>query len=112
MPARWAIEVFLSAHLPYCRSGYSADEVQISGRHEETRIPDFYRVNFEVTHLKPFPYLAFPVSRHRKNSPESPSFDGELMAGFAQVLPQTFLQKPLAEETPPAGKRRVGCAGR
>jgi len=24
--------------------------------------PDFYRVNFEVNNLKPFPYLAFPHS--------------------------------------------------
>ncbi len=64
------------------------------GRHEETRTPDLYRVNFEVTHLKPFPYLAFPHSRYCKEGPKTPSFDGELMAGFASV-PQAFLQQPL-----------------
>ena len=34
--------------------------VERNGRHEETRTPDLYRVNFEVNNLKPFPYLAFP----------------------------------------------------
>jgi hypothetical protein len=33
---------------------------KINGRHEETRTPDLYRVNFEVATLNPFPYLAFP----------------------------------------------------
>jgi hypothetical protein len=37
-------------------------QVQENGRHEETRTPDLYRVNFEVTTLKTFPYLAFPHS--------------------------------------------------
>ncbi len=33
---------------------------ELNGRHEETRTPDLYRVNFEVTYPKPSPYLAFP----------------------------------------------------
>ena len=35
-------------------------------RHEETRTPDLYRVNFEVYNLKPFPCLAFPHFLHQK----------------------------------------------
>jgi hypothetical protein len=54
-----------------------------NGRHEETRTPDLYRVNFEVTTLKPFPYLAFPHSVNPKIPQEWPSFDGELMASCA-----------------------------
>jgi hypothetical protein len=67
--------------------------IERNGRHEGTRTPALYRVNFELTHLKPFPYLAFPHSRYSKKGPKTPSFDGELMAGFASV-PQAFLQKP------------------
>jgi hypothetical protein len=32
-------------------------------RHEETRTPGLYRINFEVSHIKLFSSLAFPVSR-------------------------------------------------
>jgi hypothetical protein len=42
--------------------------------------PHFYRVNFEVNHLKPFPHLAFPHFLIVQNAPKQPSFDGELMA--------------------------------
>jgi len=35
--------------------------IERNGRHEGTRTPDLYRVNFEVTYLKPFACLAFPV---------------------------------------------------
>jgi len=35
----------------------------VGTRHEETRTPDLYRVNFEVLHLKPFACLAFPLLR-------------------------------------------------
>jgi len=47
-----------------------------------TRTPDLYRVNFEVSNLKPFPYLAFPHFLALKNTLKQPSFDGELMAGY------------------------------
>jgi len=39
-----------------------------------------YRVNFEVTTLKPFSYLAFPHFLAPENTLKQPSFDGELMA--------------------------------
>ena len=55
---------------------------KINGRHEETRTPDLYRVNFEVNNLKPFPYLAFPHLVGPKIPQKRPSFDGELMASF------------------------------
>ncbi|PYX65774.1 MAG: hypothetical protein DMG74_06735 [Acidobacteria bacterium] len=42
----------------------------------------FYRVNFEVSNLKPFPYLAFPHSIHLKTARKRPSFDGKVMASF------------------------------
>jgi hypothetical protein len=54
-----------------------------NGRHEETRTPDLYRVNFEVTNLKPFPYLAFPQMIGSKMGPKQAGFDGELMASFS-----------------------------
>jgi hypothetical protein len=38
------------------------------------------RVNFEVTTLKPFSYLAFPHLLASEKAPKQPSFDGELMA--------------------------------
>src|SRR5258708_37954064 len=60
------------------RSGFN----EINGRHEETRTPDLYRVNFEVNSLNPFPYLAFPHSTDPKTARKWPSFDGELMASL------------------------------
>ena len=59
---------------------------EINGRHEETRTPDLYRVNFEVKTLKPFPYLAFPHRLASEKAPKQPSFDGELMASSLVVL--------------------------
>jgi hypothetical protein len=59
---------------------------KINGRHEETRTPDLYRVNSEVTTLKPFPYLAFPHSKGPKIALKLPSFDGELMASFSEFF--------------------------
>ncbi len=46
------------------------------------RAPDLYRVNFEVNNLKPFPYLAFPLSIDPETARKWLSFDGELMASF------------------------------
>jgi hypothetical protein len=42
----------------------------------------FYRVNFEVTTLRPFSYLAFPHILASEKTSKQPSFDGELMASF------------------------------
>jgi hypothetical protein len=42
---------------------------------------DLCRVNFEVTTLKSFSYLAFPHLLAPEKAPKQPSFDGELMAG-------------------------------
>src|ERR1035437_680772 len=50
-----------------------------NGRHEETRTPDLYRVNFEVTPLKPFSSLAFPVSPSPKMHLRQCSFGDELV---------------------------------
>ncbi len=47
-----------------------------------SRLRSLYRVNFEVTGLKPFSHLAFPRFSAVQNSPKQPSFDGELMASF------------------------------
>src|SRR5271169_938582 len=66
------LEIFGDSPYPYGKNG----------RHEETRTPDLYRVNFEVNNLKPFPHLAFPHSSYPKIGLEIPSFDGELMASY------------------------------
>ena len=42
-----------------------------NGRHEETRTPDLYRVNFELSRLKPFRSLAFPTLRTPKKPKNS-----------------------------------------
>jgi hypothetical protein len=68
---------------------------KINGRHEETRTPDLYRVNFEVNNLKPFPYLAFPHSITLEMVRKQPSFDGELMASRL-TFPPSFVYSPLA----------------
>jgi hypothetical protein len=52
------------------------------GLHVGTRTPDLYRVNFEVSNLKPFPYLAFPHFTDPKIARKWPSFDDELLAGM------------------------------
>ena len=77
------------------------------GRHVGTRTPDLYRVNFEVTTLKPFYHLAFPHFPLLENSRKHPSFDGELMASslarpshgnsfrFADDPPRTQFASPM-----------------
>jgi hypothetical protein len=45
-----------------------------------------YRVNFEVSNLKPFPYLAFPHFKTQRTPSEIPSFDGELMASLNHTV--------------------------
>src|ERR1039458_2690873 len=50
-----------------------------------TRTPDLYRVNFEVTPLKPFSSLAFPVFAVRKTPQSGPSFGDELVTSFLVV---------------------------
>jgi hypothetical protein len=56
--------------------------LEINGRHEETRTPDLYRVNFEVTTLKPFSSLAFPFLTTLENDWKQPSFGDELVTSF------------------------------
>ena len=48
-------------------------------RHEETRTPDLYRVNFEVLNLKPFSSLAFPILPKAQTPLKQPSFGDELV---------------------------------
>ncbi len=72
----------------------------MDGRHVGTRTPDLYRVNFEVTNPKPFPYLAFPQMIGSKMGPKQASFDGELMASFSGSCRGTtsrLLAKPRAQ---------------
>jgi len=75
-------------------SSEGTESKEENGRREETRTPDLYRVNFEVTPLKPFPHLAFPHPNAPKTARKLASFDGELMAGFAPLLQEAFLQVP------------------
>jgi hypothetical protein len=56
-----------------------------NGRHEETRTPDLYRVNFEVLNLKPFSSLAFPISPCPKTPVKRPSFGDELVTRLSSV---------------------------
>jgi hypothetical protein len=63
---------------------------EIDGRHEGTRTPDLYRVNFDLNNLKPFACLAFPLSLPRKNGLKRPSFGDELVTSFSN---QTRVQK-------------------
>jgi len=59
---------------------------EINGRHEETRTPDLYRVNFEVIPLKPFSSLALPVFLRIKIPVKHPSFGDELVTSFTFLL--------------------------
>jgi hypothetical protein len=61
----------------------AAEVIEGNGRHEETRTPDLYRVNFEVNNLKPFACLAFPFSLLRKNDIKQPSFGDESVTSFS-----------------------------
>jgi hypothetical protein len=54
-------------------------------------LPGPYRVNFEVTNLKPFPYLTFPQMTQPKRAPKQMGFDGELMASF--ISPKQIARK-------------------
>jgi hypothetical protein len=47
--------------------------------------PHLYRVNFEVTDLKPFPHLAFPHAKGPKIPSKLPSFDDDLMASSSDL---------------------------
>jgi hypothetical protein len=60
----------------------SLDQKATAGR-QAIRTRDLCRVNFEVSNLKPFPYLAFPQMIGLKMGPKQASFDGELMASFS-----------------------------
>jgi len=71
------------------RWGNGSKPLKRNGRHEETRTPDLYRVNFEVSNPKPFPYLAFPRMIDPKRAPKQASFDGELMASFVSRPPKS-----------------------
>src|SRR5271166_1785297 len=95
-----------------------------NGRHEETRTPDLYRVNFEVNHLKPFPHLAFPLLPCCKIARKRPSFDGELMASCKTLrdpfskFPHKLFTRAQAEYTPCSNiearlrAERKSCRGR
>src|SRR6476660_6487360 len=52
---------------------------EINGRHEETRTPDLYRVNFLFNNLKPFACFAFPNLRPPKKHPKIDGFGDELV---------------------------------
>ena len=52
---------------------------------------DIYRVNFQVTSLKPFLHLAFPLFPGLERSLKDPGFDGQLMASTLTCSdPATF----------------------
>src|SRR6267154_1017634 len=53
------------------------------GRHDWTRTSDLYRVNFEVTPLKPFSSLAFPLFEATEMPLKQPSFGDELVTSFS-----------------------------
>jgi hypothetical protein len=48
---------------------------------------DLYRVNFEMTPLKPFSSLAFPVFQTAKIPLKRPSFGDELVTSFLWKVP-------------------------
>jgi hypothetical protein len=56
--------------------------IERNGRHEETRTPDLYRVNFEVDNLKPFSSLAFPVVPRVETPQKQPGFGDEFVTSF------------------------------
>ena len=70
--------------------------IERNGRHEETRTPDLYRVNFEVNNLKPFARLAFPFLLLHKNALKRPSFGDELVTSF-RVVPKGNGFGPVSE---------------
>src|SRR6185369_6566550 len=56
-----------------------------NGRHEETRTPDLYRVNFDVNNLKPFACLAFPQTTYLKTPRKHPIFGDELVTSSSSL---------------------------
>jgi len=80
--------VDLYLFVPSTRKKDFCQVIERNGRHEETRTPDLYRVNFEVNDLKPFPHLAFPHSKEPKTPFKLPSFDGELRASLSDLAGQ------------------------
>jgi hypothetical protein len=51
---------------------------------EETRTLELHRVNFEVSRLKPFSSLAFPVFQKTETPPKQPSLGDELVTSFCR----------------------------
>ncbi len=56
-----------------------------NGRHDETRTPDLYGVNFEVTPLKSFSSLAFPIYHTCRNARKELGFGDELVTSFSDL---------------------------
>lgn len=50
------------------------------------RTPNLYCVNFEVSNLKLFLYLAFPLFINRKTARKILRFDGELMTASQKIV--------------------------
>ena len=75
-------------------TGRSLSCMNVSPRMGSPNRRSCYRVNFEVTTLKPFSHLPFPHCSATENIPKQPSFDGKLMASFSSA-------------TAPSGKLRV-----
>src|ERR1700693_5998284 len=71
-----------------CRSPRSRFN-KINGRHEETRTPDLYRVNFEVDNLKPFACLAFPHNTYLKTPRKYPIFGDKLVTSLCRSTSPT-----------------------
>jgi hypothetical protein len=64
-----------------------------NGRHEETRTPDHYRVNYEVSHLKPFSSLAFPFFGKTKIPLKRRGFGDDLVTSFVSL----YTRDPVSE---------------
>src|SRR5713226_5353808 len=68
---------------------HRANAGEKNGRHEETRTPDLYRVNFEVNNLKPFACLAFPQTTYFKTPRKQHIFGDELVTSFCRSTSPT-----------------------
>jgi hypothetical protein len=66
----------------------------MNDRNVGTRTLDLYRVNFEVSNLKPFPHLAFPRFAIAENRSKQLGFHGELMASFLNSFPTQHVRFP------------------
>jgi hypothetical protein len=71
-------------------------------RHEEIRIRDLYRVNFEVNNLEPFACLAFPQTTYLKTPRKQPIFGDELVTSLLFLRPTETVLTPQvpAEDRP------------